>query len=168
MTADVTRTYLEMGSPTDLLGGAVAQPAGVRLEPVEWVPVSLWRYLYSEVGRSWHWRDRLGWTDAEIQTYLSGPITLWLLSLGGAPAGYFELKRCEDGSVEIPYFGLLPAFVGKGLGRFLLVRAIEEAWALKPSRVWLHTCTLDHPAALPNYLARGFRTTKTERYSVDT
>jgi len=167
MRTEVTRTYLEMNSAADLAGGGVAPPAGARLEPVEWVPASLWRYLYSEVGREWHWRDRLEWTDDEIRAYLSGAITLWLLSFGGAPAGYFELKRCDDGSVEIAYFGLLPDFVGKGLGRFLLVRAIEEAWALKPSKVWLHTCTLDHPAALPNYLARGFRATRTERYTVD-
>jgi len=167
MRKDVTRTYLEMGSPEDLVGRGAAAPPGTRLEPLEWVPASLWRYLYSEVGRPWHWRDRLGWTDDEIRIHLSGPSALWLLSSGGAPAGYFELKRCEDRSVEIAYLGLLPDFVGKGLGKYLVVRAIEEAWALAPSRVWLHTCTLDHPAALPNYLARGFKATKTERYTVE-
>jgi len=165
-TIEVTRTYLEMTSPPDT-GGGVAPPPGSRLEPVARVPASLWRYLYSEVGRPWRWRDRLSWTDEEIRGYLSGPITLWLLSSGGAPAGYFELKWCEDRSVEIAYFGLLPDFVGKGLGKYLLVRAIEEAWALAPAKVWLHTCTLDHPAALPNYLKRGFTVTKTEKYSVN-
>ena len=165
-TIEVTRTYLEMTSPPRN-GGSVAEPPGTRLEPVAWVPASLWRYLYSEVGRPWHWRDRLGWTDGEIRAYLSGPITLWLLSFGGAPAGYFELKRGDDKSVEIAYFGLLPDFVGKGLGKYLLVRAIDEAWALAPARVWLHTCTLDHPAALPNYLARGFKATRTEKYTVE-
>lgn len=166
-TIEVTRTYLEMNSQADLVGPGVSVPPRTRLEPVEWVPASLWRYLYSEVGRPWHWRDRLGWTDDEIRGYLAGPLTLWLLTSGGAPAGYFELKRCDDRSVEIAYFGLLPDFVGKGLGKYLLVRAIEEAWALNPSRVWLHTCTLDHPAALPNYLSRGFKATKTEKYSVN-
>ena len=165
-TIEVTRTYLEMTSPPGT-GDGVPAPPGTRLEPVAWVPASLWRYLYSEVGRPWHWRDRLGWADGEIRAYLSGPITLWLLSSGGAPAGYFELKRCDDRSVEIAYFGLLPDFVGKGLGKYLLIRAIEEAWALAPSRVWLHTCTLDHPAALPNYLARGFTATRTESYTVE-
>jgi GNAT superfamily N-acetyltransferase len=164
---DVTRTYLEMNSPANLVGRGVSAPPGTRLEPVEWVPASLWRYLYSEVGRPWHWRDRLGWSDDEIRAYLAGPLTLWLLTSGGAPAGYFELKRCDDRSVEIAYFGLLPDFVGKGLGKYLLVRAIEEAWALTPARVWLHTCTLDHPAALPNYLSRGFKVTRTEKYSVN-
>jgi GNAT superfamily N-acetyltransferase len=164
---DVTRTYLEMKSPADLKGGSIPAPAGSRLEPVAYVPASLWRFLYSTVGGPYFWLDRLNWTDGQIREYLSQPITLWLLSFGGAPAGYFELKRNDDRSVEIAYFGLLPDFVGKGLGKYLLVRAIEEAWATKPTRVWLHTCTLDHPAALPNYLERGFRATGTETYQYE-
>lgn len=164
---EVTRTYLEMKHPADLKGGGVAAPSGTRLEAVEWVPASLWRFLYSTVGGPYFWLDRLKWTDGQIREYLSRPITLWLLSSGGAPAGFFELTRSQDGAVEISYFGLIPEFVGKGLGKYLLVRAIEEAWALKPTRVWLHTCTLDHPAALPNYLERGFRATGTETYQYD-
>jgi GNAT superfamily N-acetyltransferase len=84
-------------------------------------------------------------------------------------AGFFELERHDDGSVEISYFGLMPMGIGQGLGRALLTTAIDEAWSLKPvpSRVWLHTCTLDHPAALANYLARGFQVTHSERYTVD-
>jgi hypothetical protein len=71
--------------------------------------------------------------------------------------------------VEIAYFGLMPSGIGQGLGRALLTRAVDAAWSLKPqpSRVWLHTCTLDHPAALANYLARGFKVSRTERYTVD-
>ena len=82
---------------------------------------------------------------------------------------FFELERHDDGSVEISYFGLMPMGIGQGLGRALLTTAIDEAWSLKPvpSRVWLHTCTLDHPAALANYLARGFQVTHSERYTVD-
>lgn len=166
-SVEVTRTYLEMRSPAELKGGSVVPPADSRLEPVAWVPASLWRYLYREVGGPYQWLDRREWTDAQIREYLTQPITLWLLSSGGAPAGYFELKRNEDHSIEVAYFGLLPDFVGKGLGKYLLVRAIEEAWVLKPSRVWLHTCTLDHPAALPNYLERGFGVTGTEKYWYD-
>ena len=59
--------------------------------------------------------------------------------------------------VELAYFGLLPSFIGRGVGGALLTEAIRRAWALGPQRVWLHTCTLDHPAALPNYQKRGFR-----------
>jgi GNAT superfamily N-acetyltransferase len=89
-------------------------------------------------------------------------LTIQLLTSAGAPAGYFELKRHPDGSVEIAYLGLLPEFVGRGLGRYLLSAAACEAWAHRPLRVWLHTCSLDGAAALPNYLARGFRPYRTE------
>ncbi len=90
---------------------------------------------------------------------------MWECLAGDATAGFFELNRCDDGSVEIAYFGLVAAFMGRGIGKALLTRAAEEAWALGASRVWLHTCTLDSPRALPNYLARGFRVDRTETYS---
>jgi GNAT superfamily N-acetyltransferase len=81
-----------------------------------------------------------------------------------APAGYFELRRDSDNAIEIAYFGLLPEFVGRGLGKALLSAAATEAWRAGASRVWLHTSSLDHPAALPNYLARGFKVFRTETY----
>lgn len=69
------------------------------------------------------------------------------------------------GEAEIVTFGLLPEFVGKGLGGFALTLAVQQAWALAPSvsRVWLHTFTVDHPHALPNYHRRGFRTFRSEQ-----
>ncbi len=159
-----TRTYLEMHSSRDLRT-ADAPLDGVRIERVTARVPSFWRYLYTEVGRAYHWIDRLPWTDDEILRYLNDPaIQLWVMTVGGAPAGYFELRTVDDGSVEIAYFGLLPDFVGRGLGKYLLSVAAEQAWALKASRVWLHTSTLDHSSALPNYLARGFRIFKTELY----
>jgi GNAT superfamily N-acetyltransferase len=84
-----------------------------------------------------------------------------------AAAGYFELRQHQDRSVEIAYFGLLPAFIGRGWGKYLLTRAVESAWQLGTDRVWLHTCTLDHPAALSNYLKRGFRPFREEVYRVE-
>jgi GNAT superfamily N-acetyltransferase len=89
------------------------------------------------------------------------------MTYDGGTAGYFELRKCEDGSIEIAYFGLLQRFLGRGLGRHLLTCAAEQAWADGANRVWLHTCTLDDPAAMPNYLKRGFRPFETETYSVD-
>jgi len=164
---DVTRTYLELLRPEDLGAASDADPS-LRLERVERCPTSFHRYLYAAVGGAYHWVDRLAWTDTETRAYLDSPsVTLWVLYDGGAPAGYFELKRHDDGSVEIAYFGLLPEFTGRGLGKHLLTEAVRRAWAQGARRVWLHTCTLDHPAALPNYVARGFRPFKTERYSVE-
>ena len=80
------------------------------------------------------------------------------------PLGYYELAREPDGAVEIVYFGLVAEAQGRGLGRGLLTHAVRTAWASGATRVWLHTCTLDGPAALPNYLARGFRPVREERY----
>jgi GNAT superfamily N-acetyltransferase len=159
----VTRTYLEMLSPTDLRPEGTVGP-DVRLEAVHDCPWHFYRYLYVEVGREYHWKDRLPWTEAQFRRWLAGPSVIWLLSVAGAPAGFFELRGHEDGSQEIAYFGLMPEFVGRGLGKFLLTRSVQEAWALRPTRVWLHTCTLDHPGALPNYLKRGFRKVGEEVY----
>lgn len=164
-----TRTYLEQTS-LDELRPAAPPGEDVAVLQVEDCAPSLWRRLYGDVGAAYHWVDRLGWTDAEIQAYLSDPaVSLWVLSVKGEVAGYFELRRHPEDevgtfSVEIAYFGLLPPYVGQGLGKYLLSEAAARAWTLQPSRVWLHTSTLDHPAALPNYLARGFSIFRVERY----
>jgi GNAT superfamily N-acetyltransferase len=164
-SVEVVRTYLEMRSPGDLR--PAREPADApRLERIEECPASFFRYLYAEVGRAYHWTDRLSWTDERVRAHLSDPgVSLWLLSSRAAPAGYFELRRHQDRSVEVAYFGLLPEFLGRGWGGYLLTLAVRSAWATGPERVWLHTCTLDHPAALPNYLKRGFRPVREEVYT---
>ncbi len=162
---DVVRTYLEMTSPSQLVAAPLDRRA--RIEHAAACTISYFRYLYREVGRQYHWRDRLVWTDEQCRGRLDTPgVSLWVLYSEGTPAGYFELERCGDGSVEIVYFGLMPEFVGRGLGKQMLSAAVERAWAMDAKRVWLHTCTLDNPAALPNYLKRGFAAFKTETYSV--
>jgi ribosomal protein S18 acetylase RimI-like enzyme len=163
---EVTRTYLQLESPDQLRG----EPAGppLKVEPVAWCPAAFYRFLYREVGLAYHWLDRSGWTDEQIRAHLDSPrIRLFVLHEGGAPAGYYELQDHEDGSTEIAYFGLMPDYLGRGLGKALLVDAARRAWAGNPPRVWLHTCTLDDPAALPNYQARGFRPFKEEKYWAD-
>jgi|SRR5579871_866143 len=126
------------------------------------------RFLYTAVGGAWYWIDRLAWTYPQWQDYLNRPeLETWIGYVEGNPAGYFELERQPEENVEIAYFGLLPQFIGKGFGGRLLTRAIARAWEGNARRVWVHTCTLDGPTALPNYLARGFRiyreeTTETE------
>ncbi len=154
-----------MRSPERLQGTDPPDPAP-RIERVGGCPPSFYRYLYTEIGRAWHWTDRLAWSDAEVGRHVADPaISLWLLSWEAVPAGYFELHaHDEDGSVEIAYFGLMPTFIGRGWGKFLLNAAVAEAWSAGPARVWLHTCTLDHPSALPNYLKRGFARVREERY----
>ena len=167
-TTEVTRSYLEMLHPGDLTGSASTLPAGARLDRVSRCPISFHRYLYREVGRNYHWRDRLTWTDEQERDWINDPrLSLHVLYQDGSPAGYFELRREAEGSVEIAYFGLLPEFIGKGLGKVLLTMAVTEAWTAGARRVWLHTCTLDDPAALPNYLKRGFRKYQEERYTIE-
>ena len=165
LTVEVKRTYLELTVRAQLEACAT-DVHSARIERVRDCPCSFFRYLYREVGRNYQWVDRLGWSDVEINAYLSRPgVSIWAMYQGGSPAGYFELSHsAEDGSTEIAYFGLLPDFIGRGLGKLLLARAIDEAWASGATRVWLHTCTLDDPAAMPNYLKRGFRPYKEETY----
>jgi GNAT superfamily N-acetyltransferase len=165
---EVRRTYLQLKTRDDLRPAPCPDPRA-RLEGVLECPASFFRYLYAEVGRQYSWVDRLEWTDEQLRARLAEPgVSLYLLTVAGAPAGYFELAvYAGDGSVEIAYFGLLPEFLRRGLGKYLLSRAVEEAFALGATRVWLHTCTLDDPAAMPNYLARGFAPFRSETYTAE-
>lgn len=164
-TVTVVRTYLEQRSPAALRASINDDPS-LRLVRVEADDVALFRQMYDDVGGEYHWRDRKRLSDDEIRAHFARPgVELWVLYHGDEPAGFFELGRHdENGSVEIVYFGLTAAYFGRGLGKHLLTRAVQSAWALGANRVWLHTCTLDSPAALPNYIARGFAPYKTETY----
>jgi GNAT superfamily N-acetyltransferase len=128
------------------------------------------REMYLKVGENWKWIDRRPWTDGQWKNYANDPnLRTFAGYCAGKVAGYYELKR-ESGtpaatkeSIEIAYFGLLPEFIGRGLGGARLTSAIENAWAWAPtpSRVWVHTCNRDHSNALANYQARGFKIYKT-------
>ena len=160
---DVVRTHLEMRDITTLRRPRTAGDHVTLTREV--LCAADYRALYSAVGQHWHWRDRLQLSDEALDAYFaSDDVRLWVLRAGVDVAGYFELQRHADGRVEIMYFGLMPAYIGRGLGGWLLTRAVEEAFALGASRVTLHTCTLDAPAALPNYLARGFVIVREETY----
>ena len=161
---EVTRTFVEMRDPAQLKRKEL--PAGdahfIRCRPCS---VAHYRDLYQRVGEKWHWRDRSLFSDEKLGAILENPdVHVWELRVGAELAGYFELERQAGPVVEIVYFGLHPAFVGRGLGGHLLARAVEAAWGLGAGRVFLNTCTLDAPAAMPNYLARGFRPFRTEEY----
>jgi ribosomal protein S18 acetylase RimI-like enzyme len=162
-----TTTWLEMHSPADLR--APAPRAGVVVQRIDPPDPALNARLYASVGADYRWVDRLGWSGDDWQRYVTRPdLETWLLVDGETPAGYFELLQHPGGtdeparSVEIAYFGLLPDFVGRGLGAMLLAAAIRRGWELPVARVWLHTSSHDHPHALANYLARGFRIYRVE------
>lgn len=164
---EVVRTYLELDA-REALRPAAPLPSSARVVRHDPCSIADYRRLYRAVGGPWHWRDRLAWDDDTLRAHLASPeIAVWELLVGDESAGYFELRRNDDVNVEIAYFGLVSSFIGRGLGGALLTRAVEEAWRFGARRVWLHTCTLDSPHALPNYRARGFRDYRTERYEAN-
>jgi GNAT superfamily N-acetyltransferase len=162
-----TRTYLQLSDPARFLP-AFGHFADFVVRRVTRPDPALYRFCYRTVGEAYHWRDRWGWSDAAIAAHLAQPeISLYVADRDGRFAGWYELRQVpEDASVEIAYFGLAPDAIGKGLGKHLLSCAVRDAWALGATRVWLHTCTLDHPHARPNYEKRGFVAYKTEAYEV--
>lgn len=156
-----TLTYLHMTGPDEL------RPAP-DVEDVELTPLprtsALIRTTTERIGRPHAWPS-LGWSDQQWDAYTAGPARrFWALRHAGEAAGLADAELQAGGDVEITTFGLVPEAVGRGIGAFALTLAVRAAWALPgTSRVWLHTSDLDHPHALPNYLARGFRRFRTER-----
>lgn len=157
----ITTYCLEMTTAEQLRPKTCADPSFRILEATarQW---QFNRFLYQFVGEKWAWKDKLVWTDAQWRAYVEDPKILTFVAYhDGSLAGYFELSA-RDQEVEIAYFGLVAPFIGRGLGGPLLTRTLQEAWKLAPKRVWVHTCTLDHEAALANYRARGMTVYKTE------
>lgn len=158
----VTVSHLELPSPA-ALRPSTARPEGVvlRREVAPGAAIAA-ATMYRRVGGAWHWRDRLPWTAADWEHEIHrDTIEVWTLNEGDRAIGYFELELMPE-VAEVKYFGLTADGMGRGLGGWLLTKAIERSWEAGASRVILNTCTLDGPAALPNYLARGFRLVRVE------
>ncbi|MBT3559334.1 MAG: GNAT family N-acetyltransferase [Rhodospirillales bacterium] len=119
--------------------------------------VSFYRYLYNTIGEDWLWWERRVMDDETLSTIITDPrIEIFILYVRGVPAGYCELDCRTSGEVELVFFGLMPEFIGRGLGNYFLRWAIDQAWTHDPDRVWVHTCTEDHVNALPIYQKIGF------------
>lgn len=151
----VKTTYLEM----------LARPqwtlplphAGLMVLHAKKPTLSYYRYLYETVGRDYSWTTRSKLSDADLKSLIHDPLMeVHVLMVEGVPAGFAELDRRMGKEIELVQFGLIPEFIGKGLGRYFLEWTIDRAWNYGPRRFWLHTDTMDHPAALPNYLKAGF------------
>ena len=125
----------------------------------------LCKFFYKEVGKDFFWRDRLKWSDQDWLNYINNDFfKLYILKYNNKFAGYYELLYDpKNYSMEIAYFGIFKEFYGKGIGGYLLTDAILTSFNQKINKVWVHTCTLDHPNALKNYLARGMKVFKTEK-----
>jgi GNAT superfamily N-acetyltransferase len=151
----VKTTYLQM----------FAQPQRVVLPPREGLVVvhakrptlAYYRFLYDAVGRDYDWTSRKELSDADLSALLhASRLEVHVLMADGVPAGFAELDRRIEDEIELVQFGLIPEFIGQGLGKYFLQWTIDKAWSYSPKRFWLHTCTKDHPGALPNYLKAGF------------
>lgn len=159
---EVTTYYLEMNSASLLREKEAASWLAVRECKIKQFPFN--KFLYQLVGQNWQWLDKQAWTDGQWKTFAENDnLRTWVGYVQGSPAGYYELQQQTEGDVEIAYFGLVPKFIGRGLGGDLLSRAIRSAWDWGGTkRVWVHTCTLDHPNALANYKARGMQVYRIE------
>ena len=157
----VKTTYLQMYARPERV---VPPPReGLAVVQAKKPTVAYYSFLYDGVGRDYDWTSLKKLSDAELAALLNDPrLEVHVLTADGAPAGFAELDRRTEGEVELVQFGLMPEFIGKGLGRYFLQWAIDRAWGYQPRRFWLHTDTKDHPAALPNYLKAGFAVYKAE------
>jgi GNAT superfamily N-acetyltransferase len=163
--SEVTTYYLEMKSPSSLKGKE--EPRGFQVYECEIKQFQFSRFLYQFIGANWDWTNKLSWSDEQWEAYAEKDnLKTWVAYYRGSPAGYYELQQQDDGNVEITNFGLASKFIGKGFGGYLLSQALESAWEWKGTkRVWVHTCTLDHPSALQNYKARGMEVYRSETAS---
>ena len=126
------------------------------------------KFFYKQVGKNHRWIDRLSWSDGKWINYISNKnLETYIISESDELVGFFELLyNPELKETEISYFGLLEEFIGKGIGGYALSVAIKKSFEKNIRRVWLHTCTLDHPNALKNYIARGMTVFKKENINI--
>ena len=160
---ETTITYLEMTERPP--HPHVVPPLGTKVALL-WArkpTVAFYRFLYDSVGGPWLWWERRALDDASLRREIQDEnVEIFVLHVNGVPAGYAELDRREPPDIELAYFGLMPDFIGRGLGRYLLTWAIDTAWNHEPRRLWVNTNSLDHPKALALYQRCGFRPYKQE------
>lgn len=150
-------TYLEMTSRAQFRAGFLNRDTRTAIATLAMPDVRFYRFLYDSVGDSWGWRDRRLLADTELLAAIDMPnVGIHVLYVEGSPAGYVELSRTGR-ETEIAYFGLRRQYHGIGLGKHLLSYGIARAWEGDIDRLTVHTCNLDAPQALANYLKRGFR-----------
>jgi GNAT superfamily N-acetyltransferase len=117
-----------------------------------------YRRLFRDVGSEWLWFSRLKLADAALQAIIAADgVEIYHLAAGAEEAGLLELDFRESGTCELSFFGVVPLLIGTGAGRWLMNRALDIVWSREISRFWVHSCTLDHPAALDFYRRSGFR-----------
>lgn len=148
-------TFLEMTERPSLLAPF---PRGkIAILRAENPAVHFYRYLYDTIGNPYHWVDRKKVSDERLAELLAtAGVELYVLYADGCPAGMAELDFRKEGVCNLAYFGLIPEYVGRGLGFFFLAQTTELAWSRPVGRFTVNTCTLDHRRALPLYQRVGF------------
>ena len=163
MNKEISRKYLEIKSIKDL---RVSKHPGKEysISLINKNEFQLNKFLYKQIGKKYHWIDRLEWIDQKWMNYVSNKNLLtFVLKNKEGVVGYFELIiHYNKKEIEIAYFGILEEYFGKKLGGYLLSEAIKKSFSLGVNRIWLHTCSLDHKNALKNYLSRGMKIFKEE------
>jgi GNAT superfamily N-acetyltransferase len=155
-TVQSTVTYLEMQSAPERspVPSPAVKHAVLRSDKTS---VAFYRYLFDNIGEDYNWTDVRLMSDEDLADVLNDEnVDMFVLYVDGEPAGFAQLDRRTDNDIELLYFGIMPHFIGRRLGPWLLDWTIRHAWSLGPDRVWLHTCDLDHPRALPMYQKAGF------------
>lgn len=152
----VTTWYLEMRARPPVRRPAT--PLGIVLARLDEPTAKEYRTLYDTVGEAWYWVDRRRIDDETLLSQIRAPfVEIFVARSGAELVGYFELDRSTWGECKLVYFGLAPAWIGRGVGGWFLERAIQRAWeGDRTQRVTVHTCSLDHPRALPTYERAGF------------
>lgn len=149
-------THLEMLSRPPHRASAVVA-SGIAIGRVTAPALDWYRDLFRRIGEPWLWFSRLRMSDDALSAIIRHPdVEVWSLVVDGRDEGLLELDFRQAGQCELAFFGLTPGLVGQGAGRLLMGQAIARAWARPISRFWVHTCTLDHPAALGFYMRSGF------------
>jgi GNAT superfamily N-acetyltransferase len=149
-------TYLEM-----LAAPERPEPPAGGFTLERFSEVTRYRALFRRVGERWLWMSRLVVPEAALRTILDDPaVETFALRSGGEDIGILELDFRQPGECELAYFGVVPEAIGTGAGRFLIGEAVRRAWARPIRRLWVHTCTHDHPRALAFYQRSGFRAYK--------
>lgn len=148
-------TFLEMRERPAARHGAA--PAGLSIRRVLQPSLNWYRKLYRAVGEEWLWFSRLRMNDQQLAAAIHDPrVHVYAVKDGKGDKGLLELDGRSGSEVEIAYFGVTADLFGQGAGRWLIGHALSAAWEGSPQRVWVHTCTLDHPRALSFYLKAGF------------
>lgn len=154
-STSITTYYLEMHARPER---TVQSPRdGLTVLRVQHPSAAYYRFFYESVGSSYNWNRCRERSDEDLAALIDQPdIELYVLHVNGSPAGFAELNGCGTQEIELRYFGLFPEQIGRGLGPWFLQWMIDQVWSGNPERFWLHTCTRDHPAALPMYQQAGF------------